>query len=396
MKAKSEKVPCPNYTWVLFQRDGVYYADGRRHGHGKPSLGTRDRGEALRALADLDSTFSQQLSGSTPHPRGTHKSETTSIKILDGWQRYLDCRDEPVHLGGLKEESKKKYRNYRDSFADFCDKKQIVSWNVVTKKVLQSYGKHIDRQLAPRSVHNNLTMQISVSNWLIMEDLIPDSCKIKWKLKKPSGSDRYCYTGGQVTRMLEMTMAEEKLHWLYETIMLLSYTGLRIGEAVNLKWSDVELLGGVIRVRDESFSNKPVSRRRTLKDGESRNVPIHHQLGEHLKAREGNGYVLRGVKGGQQNVNYAREQFVELVIEPLSSEFPSSNEEIGFADGRFHSFRHFFVSEAFAAGIPESDIRDWVGHSDSKIVELYRHLRIETAKANVQLINFGTGNRSAI
>ena len=88
-------------------------------------------------------------------------------------------------------------------------------------------------------------------------------------------------------------------------------------------------------------------------------------------------------------MHYARERFIDKVIEPLSSEFPSSDEEVGFSDGRFHSFRHFFVSEAFAAGVPECDIRDWVGHSDSKIVELYRHLRSETAKANVQLINFG-------
>ena len=43
----------------------------------------------------------------------------------------------------------------------------------------------------------------------------------------------------------------------------------------------------------------------------------------------------------------------------------------------------------FDAGIPESDIKDWVGHSDSKIVKLYRHIRSETAKVNMGLGKFG-------
>ena len=56
----------------------------------------------------------------------------------------------------------------------------------------------------------------------------------------------------------------------------------------------------------------------------------------------------------------------------------------------FHSFRHFFVSESFASGIPESNIRLWVGHSDSKVIALYRHIRDEIAKQNIRKIDFGT------
>lgn len=325
--------------------------------------------------------------------KGTTDSSTERthqpISIADGWQRYLDGRSGPVHLGGLKPGSKKKYRSHQVSFTDFCKNEQINCWTQVNKSVLQRYGSHIDGKFAPRTIHNDLTMQISVSNWLISEGLIPDNCKIKWKLKKPTGSDRYCYTRGQVARMLELTLACPGLHWLHNIIMLLSHSGLRIGEAVHLRWSDVDLDGGIIRVRDESFSNLPAAQRRTLKDGESRSVPIHRALLDHFQSRKKAGHVLVSVKGGQLNINYARERFVEKVIEPLSSEFPSAEDEVGFSDGRFHSFRHFFVSEAFAAGVPECDIRDWVGHSDSKIVELYRHLRSETAKANVQLIDFG-------
>ena len=190
--------------------------------------------------------------------------------------------------------------------------------------------------------------------------------------------------------MLKTASSTKQLEWLHDLIILLSHTGLRIGEAVQLRWSDIDLSAGVIMVRDESFRNLPAGQRRMLKNGESRSVPIHAALLAHLQSREAAGYFLKGEKGGQLNPGFAREQFVAKVIEPLSSEFPAEADEVGFSNGRFHSFRHFFISEAFASGVPECDIRDWVGHSDSKIVEHYRHLRSDTSNANVQLINFGS------
>jgi hypothetical protein len=43
-------------VWLLGQRGGVYYADGRTNhpGAGRHSLGTRDYNEALDALKQLD------------------------------------------------------------------------------------------------------------------------------------------------------------------------------------------------------------------------------------------------------------------------------------------------------------------------------------------------------
>ena len=35
---KSETIPCPHFTWKLFIRNKVFYADGRKHGLGKPDI----------------------------------------------------------------------------------------------------------------------------------------------------------------------------------------------------------------------------------------------------------------------------------------------------------------------------------------------------------------------
>ena len=40
---------------------------------------------------------------------------------------------------------------------------------------------------------------------------------------------------------------------------------------------------------------------------------------------------------------------------------------------RFHDLRHTFVTYCAAAGVPLAKVGDWVGHSDSRITEVYRH-----------------------
>ncbi len=55
-KPKYELVRCNYFAWRLSRRKGVWYADGRTNviNVGRHTLSTRDRAEALKALAELD------------------------------------------------------------------------------------------------------------------------------------------------------------------------------------------------------------------------------------------------------------------------------------------------------------------------------------------------------
>ncbi len=393
----SEVIRCPNKDWRLYTRRGVYYACGRKHGYGKHSLSTRDRKQAIEELLQLDSSFASLEKGENQIDGGlvlpTNPSDRDPIAISEGWELYIEKRSIPIHLGGLKPTSIVKYHQHKNRFVTHCKKVGVQDWQSVTQDVLEIYATAIDGSLAPITIHDDLTMEISVSNWLIKKKLIPYDNKINWKLQKPPGAERYCYERDEVSEMLQYTSAFKKNRWLYPTILLLSHTGMRIGEAINFKWPDVDLKREVVHVRDESFmkQDKLVAERRMVKDKESRIIPTHAVLMKYLSAcKEKTGHVLTGDRGGKLNYNHCLDAFKNKVIKPLTKKFPTSDGELGFKDGRFHSFRHFFVSECFEAGIPECHIKDWVGHSDSKIVELYRHIRSESAKANMQLGKFGT------
>ncbi len=253
-KTVSELISCPNNAWRLFQRDGVYYADGRRNRLGKHSLNTRNRSDAIRLVIELDGRAGRDEV--RPSVDTGSASASVPVAIQAGWDRYIECRKIPIHLGGLKNSSIRKYRTHQKRFAAYCQNKRIECWSNVTRGVLEAYATSLDGKLAPVTVHDDLTMEISVSNWLIKEGWIPPTCCIDWKLQKPPGAEQYCYDRVEVKRMLQVARALKFNRWLFSTILLLGHTGMRVGEAQNLKWTDIDFTNEVLHVRDESFSKK--------------------------------------------------------------------------------------------------------------------------------------------
>jgi integrase len=98
--------------------------------------------------------------------------------------------------------------------------------------------------------------------------------------------------------------------------------------------------------------------------------------------------VFHAARGGRVLARNVLEQFINNVIKPLKSTFPTPAGEIGFEHGRLHSFRHFFCSQCFLGGASEGEIKEWLGHADSMMVQHYRHLRSEDAQRKMSQIRF--------
>ena len=154
--------------------------------------------------------------------------------------------------------------------------------------------------------------------------------------------------------------------------MTLAFTGIRIGEAAQLRWSEVDLEARQLRIVDESANAAGGQDVLTTKNRKSRVIPLHTEVVTALQALPGehHGKVFHGPRGGILKPDTVRNIFEREVLAALKSKFPSS----GFERGRIHSFRHLFCSTCFRHGIPEADIRLMLGHADSQMVAHYRHL----------------------
>lgn len=395
-RSNDSSITCEFYTYRLFRRSGVYYADGRRSGQedvGKHSLGTRDYKAAIERLHALDRKLAIDRGLAQP----VAESSSADLSITDGWQRYMEYCERPQVLGGVSRSTLKRYRAVRDKHMAFCAKRGLKSWSQIDRQATERYGRWLEkREYSARSQYLELNLIISLVKWLVENDYLPASCRFRLSLSKPEGSDTYCYARDEVATILEFCSRHPDLTWLKNVVVGLATTGMRIGELVSLRWRDIDFAASTIRLTDERSSSrrKKLGTIRTVKGKRGRALPLHPSFRSVLEELPQNpdGIVFHGPRGGRLKPDLVRRTLVNQVIEQLTSRFSTPEGEIGFEHGLVHSFRHFFVSEAFRQGVSEAQIMDWVGHRDSEMVKLYRHLRTDDSHRHMSQLDFGTGD----
>ncbi|WP_428308169.1 tyrosine-type recombinase/integrase [Lacipirellula sp.] len=355
---------------------------------GKHSLGTRVHHEAMAALTELDTKLAIKAGLATPESivRGD------DIGIADGWRKYLEHCGRSQGLGGVAYKSLQRYNSIRDKHQPWCDSNNISTWRQFTRPEFEKYGNWMFAKYAHRTCYTDLTQLKAVVKWLINEQLLPEGSRIVYKLHKADGTDTYCPRPIEVQAMLQYCAERKELVWLNQVLFALAHLGLRISELATLRWSDIDLQQGFIRIADERSSKKrrEAGIARTTKGKRSRVIPIHPALERMLDGmeRHPHGRVFRAALGGILRPDNARDMLIRQVIAPLSERFPTPPGEIGFEATRFHSLRHYFCSQCFLSGASEGEIREWMGHRDSKIVEHYRHLRREDATRKMGQVMF--------
>lgn len=387
-------INCNFYVWRLFIRGGVYYADGRsnRPRLGKHSLATTERDEALTRLKALDTAKAREQGLCTSAPT----SASSGPSIASGWDLYVRHSARPEILGGTASITRKRFRSVRTKHEQYCRSQGVDDWSQVNAPHITAYGHLLESQeFAPRTIHYELGLLKAVHRFLMTDKHLPESLRFHLPLRRPPGSDTYCYRPEQVRRMLEHCEQNSALHWLHRVILMLALTGLRIGELISLRRSDIQRdddgTFAFLRVANEGSRarrDESLSRRRT-KGRRSRLVPVNSGLESLLNSLpvRTDGVLFLTDKGQPVSYNVILSTFVERVIKPLSSEFPTVVGQIGFEKGRLHSFRHYFVSQSLINGASEGEIRDWIGHADTGLIDLYRHLAADESRRRMQHLN---------
>jgi integrase len=156
------------------------------------------------------------------------------------------------------------------------------------------------------------------------------------------------------------------------------YGGLRCGELQALRWSDVDLATGVLRV-ERSWDAKAGEVAPKSRKGK-RGVPINGTLRDYLdeqKARTGrDGDDL--VFGQTATAPFTPTNIHRKARRVWAAE-NDRRAEHGDDDDRLepiglHECRHSYVSWMHAAGHTLEEIGDYVGHASAYMVDRYRHL----------------------
>lgn len=154
------------------------------------------------------------------------------------------------------------------------------------------------------------------------------------------------------------------VQWLHDAVVLAVCTGLRCGELLNLRWSDVDVDERRIFVRnrrDGSFRTKSGSERPVPVRGPARDV-----LRRRMKERdEGDGPVIVDRDGKPPKANRLTRRFKDMVREAKLRE----RERL-----RFHSLRHTAGAWLASKGVSERVIQEILGHATSRTTQIYSHV----------------------
>ena len=181
-------------------------------------------------------------------------------------------------------------------------------------------------------------------------------------------------TDEQVARMLDLTSFHP---FGQRTLAGLTFTGLRLGELVGLRWEDVDYATGLITVR-RTFSPDGHGRlvERATKSGRVRSIPLLHELLPWLNQAQmaGHAHVFTGTRGGPfDSGNLSRAVRWPVVRGSV----------VTFADGsglRFHDLRHTFLSRLARLGVTPANLQRVAGHASITTTELYtRSSSVEAA-----------------
>lgn len=159
--------------------------------------------------------------------------------------------------------------------------------------------------------------------------------------------------------ILRHLQSKQSTQELWQLAMLCFYTGCRIGEAVALEVSDVDLDSGRIRFHRGIYQRKnKVHTKEGLKTQAFRYFPINAQLEVFLKGR------MEGRQEGrllELTFNYGKGR----------KEWKKELEACGVRYRKPYAMRHTFITLCLGKGIPVATVAEWVGNSPAVIYQSY-------------------------
>jgi len=190
-------------------------------------------------------------------------------------------------------------------------------------------------------------------------------------------ADPRCFTDDEVRRII--TNAREPLSTIVAVTAVL---GLRIGETLALRKSDVDFAKHVIRIR-QSVDAATRTVGAVKSKASSADLPMSKELEErlhtHLQGHDGKSDLLFSNRRGRPfSANKLREKQLHPLLDALK-----------IPRGGFHSMRHGAASSLLAAGATPAVVQRQLRHSDPRItLGIYGHVVGDEQRSVVQ-------NRSA-
>jgi integrase len=255
------------------------------------------------------------------------------------------------------------------------------------RDLLTSGGRN-DSGLAPRTVeYVHAVLRKAFRDAVVVDQVLPSNPVERAKRpRKPRSEPGKVWTPAQLRAFLETATC----HRLYAFYRLAAYTGARRGELLNLRWRDLDLDHGQVRITGSAAVIGGQRIEGTTKSGRSRTVSIDVEtaqvMRDHRKRqaeerqivgpewRGTDDYVFATAWGEPIHPDTVSSLMTTLINahnRPRNGDAPTDP----VSHARLHDLRHIHATTLLLAGVPVHVVAARLGHADPSItLRVYAHV----------------------
>ena len=269
----------------------------------------------------------------------------------------------------LKDITPYKCSQFTRALLQYGIKRNIASQTFIYLKMIFKYAIQVEKLLS-----NNPCDNIALPKYTIAQ---------KEQLKQNKKEKLLFLEKDVLKNFLATAAADEQAFPYYIVLLIMTYTGMRIGEVLALQWEDVDLDNKIIHVKHTLFRNGGEYVVQSAKTATSiRDVILSDSLVKQLKEYRQT-YLLFKIQHADEWVRNKYDFVITSRIkygEPLHATTINAwlnkiAKIIDIGHVHAHLFRHTHVSLLAEAGVSLPAIRERLGHSHDKITEdIYLHV----------------------
>ncbi|HEY6427306.1 MAG TPA: site-specific integrase [Acidimicrobiales bacterium] len=195
---------------------------------------------------------------------------------------------------------------------------------------------------------------------------------------KPKRAPMQVWSAQQLRSYLEYVEADR----LYAAWLLLVTTGMRRGEVLGLRWSDVDLDAGQLAVRQTLIAvgyRVEISEPKTERSRRRIGIDSATVAGlRSWRARQAEERLAWGGAWTDCGLVFTREDGTPIHPQSLSQFFEKRAKAAGLPPIRLHDLRHSYATAALEAGVAAKVVSERLGHSSISITsDTYQHVMPE-------------------
>lgn len=325
----------------------VYEVEGKRT---TVSTKTKDINEAKKFLASF----------SIPYRKNNVVYElNNSIKLEDFRDEYINYLSDSVSKSYIE-------RSIKPAFKFLIEHVGSELLSFITVRQLDNFINERFKVSKSSAGLYYRTLKAAFSKAVVWNYLQENPFK-KIKSPKQVKSLPIFITKDELNKILDCTKNE----LLIDIFTTAFYTGMRLGELLNMNWSWIDLVQNLIIIKNSNSF--------TTKSKEERVIPIHNIIRQIImkryKQNSKSGLVFYNVASIKLNENFVSKQFKKAVRQA------GLNDEI-----HFHSLRHSFASNLVQSGSSLYIVKELLGHQDFKTTQIYSHLEKSSLTNAVSLL----------